>query len=110
MFTFLLWCLLFVLCWPLALFAPGALSVRVAAALTFPAGGNCGARSLGTGVGSCDVAGETHNCAVPAASVGAGVLARAGQAKNSNYSTPFAGVANPNSFITICKSFQVSFF
>ncbi len=26
------------------------------------------------------------------------------------YSAPFAGIAIPNSFITICKSFQVSFF
>jgi hypothetical protein len=26
------------------------------------------------------------------------------------YSAPFAGIAIPSSFITICKSFQVSFF
>jgi hypothetical protein len=60
-------------------------------------------------MGSGDVAGETLDCAIPAVNVGAGVLARA-CGEDFPYSAPFAGIVIPNSFITICKSFQVSFF
>ncbi len=101
MFTFLLWCLLFVLCWPLALLALVLYPIRVAAAPAVPADRDCGAWSLGVGVGSRDAAGETFDRAVP--DLSSHEIARA-------YSAPFAGIAIPNSFITICKSFQVSFF
>ncbi len=67
-------------------------------------------------MGRGDVAGEITNRPIPAASVGKASQCRRGRprpcylAKIPTYSTPFAGIASPNSPITICKSFQVSFF
>src|SRR5271157_4772449 len=88
----------------------GALPAGLAAALAVPINRDCGARSVGVGMGSRNVAGETFDRAIPAVNVGAGVLTRAHWRRLSAYSAPFAGIAIPNSFITICKSFQVSFF
>src|SRR5580693_8806764 len=64
MFTFLLWCLLFVLCWPLAL------SARVAAASAIQNCWNCRTRSVRASLGSRNVASKTSDCAIPVVSVG----------------------------------------
>jgi len=43
MIKFLLWCILFVLCWPLALLGADSLSAGVAGAVAVPGGGHrCG--------------------------------------------------------------------
>jgi hypothetical protein len=60
-------------------------------------------------MGGGDVARKTSDSAVPAMRVRPSSFALADQ-KISSYSAPFAGIAIPSSFMTICKSFQVSFF
>jgi hypothetical protein len=58
MIAFLLWCILLLLCWPIALLAL-FLSAGVAAATAFPSGGCCRGRRAGAGLGGGDTAGAS---------------------------------------------------
>ena len=64
MFTFLLWCLLFVLCWPLALFALVIYPFVWLLLLPFRIVGIAVHGVLGVGVGGGDVASKTFDRAV----------------------------------------------
>ncbi len=60
MAAFFLWCILFVLCWPLALLA--LVLYPIVWLLLLPAvphSGHCGSRSAGTGLGCSDAAGPS---------------------------------------------------
>ena len=72
MFAFLLWCILFVLCWPLALLALVLVPVRLARAAPLPSGGNCGARRVGPRLGCGHASRASVERAFPALSHGGG--------------------------------------
>ena len=71
-----------------------ALSVGLVDAVAVSDRGNRGRRRAETGMGSRDASRTAIDGTVP-------VL---------GHSTPLVGTGSPSSFITICKSFQVSFF
>ena len=62
MVKFLLWCILFVLCWPLALLALVAFPFIWLAAAALPAAGDCGGRGAGAGDGDYFPAGAGAAC------------------------------------------------
>ncbi len=65
MLAFLLWCLLFVLCWPLALFALIMYPIVWLFLLPFRLARDCCARRTRAGLGRCDAAGAAVERSIP---------------------------------------------